>query len=1483
MSKHIRQIVLALFLTALLATLRPASATTGLAASISEDDRRPMAPDVVLVGLKPGVWLSTSGIGTLSTDSALDTTFADVGVQDIEPVFAAAEQSMGSLSAQEASPLSHIYRLRLSPGSDVLQAVRDLSRNPAVAYAEPDYLAHIIATPNDPQYPDQWGLSQISAPDAWDETTGSSDVVIAVVDSGLDTSHPDLAGRLWTNPGEIAGNGIDDDNNGHLDDMHGWNIVDDDANLSDNTGHGTQVAGVIGAETDNGNGVAGVCWNCRLMVVKVTQSGGVANYSDIAAGVAYAAQKGAEVINLSLGGYADSTTLRTAIQEAAETAVVVGGAGNDDKSDCFYPAAYDNVLAVSGTTGSDAKVGTSNYGTWVDVSAPGETIRTTFDGGGYGDISGTSMAVPFVSGLAGLLKSQHADWAPDLLQAHIVHTTDNIDSANPGYEGQLGSGRINANTAVGTDASPQISVQSHTVDGEDQRPEPGSTFELAVSLRNEWGPASGLAGTLSTSDGYATVDDGSGTFGDIPLGDTGDNRADTFQVTLDTHTPYAHPILFTLDLNDETGFNTSLPLTVTVRSSFEHLPGGTVIGTDTTWTADKTYVLDGNVVVGENVTLTIEPGTSVQGTSGHWLRVDGTLIASGTVASPISFVGHSSLATGTVPFWGGLRFSDKSEPTVLDENGGYVSGSIVRHVHLQHAEAGIGIDGSTILIADSIFESNGVDTIFDADPEDEAAVRIIDNGQALITDCHFTHNRAGVYANNSRLSVTASIFTGSFIAIYADNTSMTLVGNTITNNTGGIYGSGSGSTGIVVRENVIMDNSGGGAGFSGHVTFEHNLVANNGWSGLNIDINSGSVRHNTIINNHRYGILAQGEYTSSLSFGANNLFGNDTYDLYLGTPENIDAGECYWGDMPPDQIPVRIYDCNDKEFGCPDDQVGEVTYQPAATDPITEAPAFVQEIIVAPQMAGIEQVTFDVTFSRPMDQGVPPAISFHTSRRGTSTVFTEDDGLADDRVSVIEADREGNLWFGSFTWDRDSNGVSRYDGQEWTTYSTDSSGLLENTAFEIFVDRDGRIWFGHRDGISRWDGSEWVTYTENNTGEFFYGLIRGIAQTSDGTMWFALQSNGLLRYDGSSWDHLTIDDGLPSNDAHYLTVDQHDHVWIAFGVPPYGVAMYDGTSWTAYDSLGGSVADWVHTVFADSTGRVWVATASDSMDAYISKFEDNEWTSYGYGNTDHQLDCGVRAIAEDDDGVVWFASERGDYFVKYDSGTWSRQETNRSNVTIGTMTFDTHGNLWTNWSDDGGASVLWQGEDFPVVENARWLDDVHYRATYGVTSLVPRGDYDVSVSGARSASAIISGTQTISLPAGDIPIPPETRFGFTVGYAGEISDRTAPKAPSVIAGGREGDPTTVEAAWWADDPDSQITGYRYAIGSAAGATDIVNWTVTSDDSLTRSGLGLVEGQQYWLSVQARNAGGLWSPSGYSAFIAGRPYPRIYLPLVVRNH
>jgi subtilisin family serine protease len=225
------------------------------------------------------------------------------------------------------------------------------------------------------------------------------------------------------------------------------------------------------------------------MVVKVAQSGGTANYSDIAAGVVYAAQKGARVINLSLGGTSDSVTLRTAIAQAAQTATIVAGVGNSDSTTKIYPAAYDDhVIAVAGTGRADAKVATSNYGPWVDLAAPGEEITTTFPGGTWGVTSGTSMAAPFVAGVAGLVRSHQPAWSPTSTRQQLLNTADDIDAANTALgTGQLGRGRVNAYAALTTAAAPLLAVAGTSVNGL-----AGGTVKLGVevpvvvTLRNGW-------------------------------------------------------------------------------------------------------------------------------------------------------------------------------------------------------------------------------------------------------------------------------------------------------------------------------------------------------------------------------------------------------------------------------------------------------------------------------------------------------------------------------------------------------------------------------------------------------------------------------------------------------------------------------------------------------------------------------------------------------------------------------------------------------------------------------------------------------------------------------------------------------------------------------------------------------------------------------------------------------------------------------------
>jgi subtilisin family serine protease len=271
--------------------------------------------------------------------------------------------------------------------------------------------------------------------------------VVAVVDAGIDTSHPDLAGQLWVNPGEVPGNGRDDDGNGYVDDVHGWNMVDDNADLSDNTGHGTAMAGIIAAARD-GQGMTGVCPTCRLMVVKVMGTDGQAPYPALASGMAYAIQNGADVINVSLCGQVNAATLWRAVNAATQEAVVVSGAGNDGRALRVYPGAYDPVLNVAAVDRDGTKLEGSNFGDWVDVVAPGGSIITSRVGGGYGARSGTSVASAIASGLAGLLQCQHGDWPPEKVRTQIILTADRLDQLNPAYGGQLGSGRINAERAL---------------------------------------------------------------------------------------------------------------------------------------------------------------------------------------------------------------------------------------------------------------------------------------------------------------------------------------------------------------------------------------------------------------------------------------------------------------------------------------------------------------------------------------------------------------------------------------------------------------------------------------------------------------------------------------------------------------------------------------------------------------------------------------------------------------------------------------------------------------------------------------------------------------------------------------------------------------------------------------------------------------------------------------------------------------------------
>jgi subtilisin family serine protease len=384
-----------------------------------------------------------------------------------------------------------LHHVKLPPDLSVEEAVKEYKRDPNVEYAEPNYIVRKSAIPNDPRYLEQWGHTNISSPSAWDITTGSSSVIVAVLDTGVDYGHEDLADNMWVNPGEIPGNGIDDDGNGIIDDVFGANFggsvpgdpMDDD--FADS--HGTHIAGIIGAAGNNGIGVSGVNWQVKLMAVKFLHgSRGMGAISDAILGINYAVGNGAKIINCSfeIDGYSRSLedALKYADSEGVLTVSAAGNSGRNNDTVSVSPASIrtaNNIAVASATTG-DLFSSFSNYGrTTVDVAAPGgassypygpsDILSATYrcndldynnvcDNGsvrtrGYDFIAGTSMAAPHVSGLAALIWSNYTGISHYRVKARILNGVDKIPDL---YGKTITGGRINAFDSLRGDELPAI-------------------------------------------------------------------------------------------------------------------------------------------------------------------------------------------------------------------------------------------------------------------------------------------------------------------------------------------------------------------------------------------------------------------------------------------------------------------------------------------------------------------------------------------------------------------------------------------------------------------------------------------------------------------------------------------------------------------------------------------------------------------------------------------------------------------------------------------------------------------------------------------------------------------------------------------------------------------------------------------------------------------------------------------------------------------
>jgi subtilisin family serine protease len=339
---------------------------------------------------------------------------------------------------------------RIAPGIRVVHgsaaAARRLSRMPGVRWVEPNRRFHAssLTAPSDPLFGRQWALRSTRAPVAWPATLGDG-VPVAVLDSGLDFSNPDLAGNVWTNPDELPGNGVDDDQNGFIDDVHGADTVGYDGDPSDGLGHGTAVASVIGARGDNGFGLSGMAWNARLMPVKVLHDDGWGTTATMIAGLRYALDEGARIVNMSLNGPSSSQALDEAIGQAeARGVLIVTSAGNDGKNRdrvASYPASESSraVITVASASRSGALGRGSAFGRRsVDIAAPGDDVITSDLGERFTRRSGTSFAAAYVTGAAALLAAAHPDASGSRLRAALIASSrrgGRVDAAVAG--GQL--------------------------------------------------------------------------------------------------------------------------------------------------------------------------------------------------------------------------------------------------------------------------------------------------------------------------------------------------------------------------------------------------------------------------------------------------------------------------------------------------------------------------------------------------------------------------------------------------------------------------------------------------------------------------------------------------------------------------------------------------------------------------------------------------------------------------------------------------------------------------------------------------------------------------------------------------------------------------------------------------------------------------------------------------------------------------------------
>lgn len=568
--------------------------------------------------------------------------------------------------------LSQLYLLQMNAekAMETQQLIERLSALPEVEFAEPNYKAYITADANsfgyEPLFSQLWGLSAINMPQLWGvKKISQKRPVIAILDTGIDIAHPDLAANVWTNAAEAEGEeGYDNDNNGFKNDIHGWDFINQTGTIRDFNGHGTHCAGIAAAIGDNRLGVVGANPDALIMPITIMQSDGTGDLATIIRGIDYAIAMGADVLSMSIGTYATSLALEQALGRAYQNAILVAAAGNDGyclnhkhpergqkEPMPMFPAAYNFVLGVQASAASGAMASFSNFDDdgafftgWgedklynYELRAPGASIMSIWPGGKYRSLSGTSMACPLVAGALSRLIQCKEIGSKEELFGDLIHSTTRVGDLDIYKAYQWND----------TNRQPSLSFVTYAIDDSegdgDGRPDAGETIAIYPTLRNAWGTAANIQISIEPDEledpNIVEFLDANVAFGS-DLSSYAKNTASTpLRIKIsETCADNRHIKLLLKAKCDNITSDMEQPVVLVANNMVEI---GGVISENTTLTADQVYYVANDLAIMEGATLTIEPGTRLEFAANKSLSSFGKLQAKGTPEKPIIFTGHA--------------------------------------------------------------------------------------------------------------------------------------------------------------------------------------------------------------------------------------------------------------------------------------------------------------------------------------------------------------------------------------------------------------------------------------------------------------------------------------------------------------------------------------------------------------------------------------------------------------------------------------------------------------------------------------------------------------------------------------------------------------------------------------------------------------------------------------------------------------------------